>query len=59
MSGYEFHSEAGLRTWITYRPGGVEERSTTAWRDVTPSFREATLLVVKTLPPAVVVMRIS
>src|SRR6266404_2868184 len=57
--GYEFHSELGLRTCKTYRPGDAEERSTVASIDITPSFREATPFVVKIALPVVIAMRSS
>ena len=59
MSGYEFHSEAGLRTWRTYCPGDAEDRSTVASSDVMPSFREARPVALKTWLPAIVANRIS
>src|SRR5208283_2966130 len=59
LTGYECHSESGLRTWKRYCPEGADERSTTTWIEVTPSFNEATPLVPKITPPAVVVIRIS
>jgi hypothetical protein len=59
MSGCEVQAESGLRTWKTYCPEDAEERSTAVSNDVTPSLREATVVVVKTAPPEVVETRIS